>query len=133
MRLCLAAAVASAVLLPMTVLADEEKVEASTLDAITALATKGYGQPAAASIRNIHKSLARNGLGYCGEVSLEVGGGFTVFHVIVAGKDSPASVLRLADYPDSDQSRNAVSVRRLMVNFGCLEPEPPPAVEPDTR
>jgi hypothetical protein len=133
MRLCLAAAIVSAPLLPMTAMADEQKVEASTLDAIATLATKGYRQPAAASLRNIHKSLARNGLGYCGEVSLDGGGGFTVFHVILAGNDSPASVLKLSDYPDNDRSRNAVAVRRLMVSFGCLEPEPPPAVEPDTR
>jgi len=133
MRPFLAAAVAAAILSPVTLLADEEKIDAATLAAVTTLATKGYQRPAAASLRNIHKSQARNGLGYCGEVSLETGDGFTYFHAILADGANPASVLRLADYPEGDQSRNAVAVRRLMVNFGCLEPEPAPAAEPDTR
>ena len=88
----------------------------------------------AATVRNVRKSRARNGLGYCGEVSLDGGsGGFTLFHVILAGKDSAASVLRLSDYPDSDQSRNAAMVRQLFVNFGCIEPETPAGPEPDIR
>jgi hypothetical protein len=133
MRVFLAAAVAAAILSPTMLLAEEETIDAATLDAVSTLATRGYHHPAAASIRKIHKSRARNGLGYCGEVSLEDGGGFTLFHAILEAKDSPASVLRLADYPDGDQSRNAIAVRRMMVDFGCLEPEPPPAAEPDSR
>jgi hypothetical protein len=133
MRVVLAAATAAAILSPAVLLAEEEKIDAGTLAAVTRVATKGYHQPATASVRNIHKSKARNGLGYCGEVSLETGTGFTLFHAILAGKDNPASVLRLADYPDGGQNRNAVAVRRLMANFGCLEPEPVPETEPDTR
>jgi len=30
-------------------------------------------------------------------------------------------VLRLADYPESDMSPNAQTVRQLMKNFGCAE------------
>lgn len=109
-------------------------VEESTLDAIVLLAAKGYTAPEAAEVRGVHKSLARNGLGYCGEISVGAGEGFTVFHVILADEDGGgASVLRLADYPDEDQSQNAVAVRRMMRNFGCIAAEPPAAVEPDTR
>src|SRR4051812_14225092 len=100
MRVFLAAAIAAAVLSPTMLAAAEEMIDASTLDAVSTLATKGYQRPTAASIRHIHKSKARNGLGYCGEVSLEGGAGFTPFHAILAAKDSPASVLRLADYPE---------------------------------
>jgi len=113
--------------------ADEEKIEAATLAAITAVATQGYAHPAAAAVRNVRKSRAKNGLGYCGEISREGGGGFSLFHVILAGEDGAASVLRLADYPDTDQSLNAMTVRRLLVDFGCTEPEPPSAPEPDIR
>jgi hypothetical protein len=133
MRLPLAAVVAAAISHPAVALADEEPITAATLDTIAAVATKDYAHPAAAAVRNVRKSKAKNGLGYCGEVSVEGGGGFTLFHVILAGKDSTASVLRLADYPDSDLSLNAMAVRRLLVNFGCTEPGPPPATEPDIR
>jgi hypothetical protein len=123
MRASFAVLVASAMLSATIALAGAEKIEAATLDAITAVATKGYVHPASAAVRNVRKSRAKNGLGYCGEVSVEGGGGFTLFHVILAGKDSAASVLRLADYPDSDRSRNAMAVRRLLVDFGCTEPD----------
>jgi hypothetical protein len=109
-------------------------VEESTLDAIVLLAAQGYKAPESAEIRNVHKSLARNGLGYCGEISVEAGEGFTVFHVVLADEDGAgASVLRLADYPVEDRSRNAVAVRGMMRNFGCVAAEVPPAPEPDTR
>ncbi|HET7716747.1 MAG TPA: hypothetical protein VFK86_14070, partial [Bauldia sp.] len=76
-----------------------EDIDQATLDAVIALATRGYANPGAAEVRNVHKSLARNGMGYCGEVSLEsAGGSFTVFHAILEG-DTAASVLRLVDYP----------------------------------
>jgi hypothetical protein len=134
MRLLPAATVAAAALSAAGALADDEAIGASTLAAIAAVATKGYVHPMAATVRNVRKSRARNGLGYCGEVSLDGGSsGFTLFHVILAGKDSAASVLRLGDYPDSDRSRNAAMVRQLFVNFGCTEPETPAAPEPDIR
>ena len=136
MRLLPAAAVAAAAaaaLFAAAALADDEAIPPSILAAITAVATKGYVRPTAATVRSVHKSRARNGLGYCGAVSLDGGDGFTLFHVILAGKDSAASVLRLSDYPDSDQSRNAAMVRQLFVNFGCIEPETPAGPEPDIR
>jgi hypothetical protein len=95
-------------------------IEAETLAAVLALATRDLADPAAAHIRNIHKSNARNGQGYCGEVSLAEGGEFTIFHAILEGGTGP-SVLRLADFPESDQSSNATTVRQMMKNFGCVE------------
>jgi hypothetical protein len=132
MRLFLGNIVAATILAPAGALADEPPVAASTLAAVAAVATEGYTHPAAAEIRSVHKSRARNGLGYCGEVSLEGGSGFTLFHVILAGADGTASVLRLSDYPEGDQSRNAAVARRLLTDFGCIEPETPPP-EPDIR
>jgi hypothetical protein len=109
-------------------------MDESTLDAVVVLAAKGYKAPEAAEVRGVHKSLARNGLGYCGEISIETGEGFTVFHVILADQDGAgASVLRLADYPEEDQSRDAAAVRRMMQNFGCVPAEPAAVAEPDTR
>ena len=52
--------------------------------------------------------------------SLTAGGDFTVFHAILAGGTGP-SVLRMADFPESDQSSNATTVRQMMKNFGCVE------------
>jgi hypothetical protein len=95
-------------------------IEAETLSTLLALATRDFVDPGAAHIRNIHKSLARNGQGYCGEVSLAEGGDFTVFHAILESGSGP-SVLRLVDFPESDQSSNANTVRQMMKNFGCLE------------
>jgi len=95
-------------------------IEAETLAALLALAARDVADPGAAHVRNIHKSLARNGQGYCGEVSLTAGGDFTAFHAILAGGTGP-SVLRMADFPESDQSSNATTVRQMMKNFGCVE------------
>jgi hypothetical protein len=95
-------------------------IDAGTVSAIMALATRDLGEPDAAHLRRLHKSLARNGKGYCGEVSRVAGGDFTVFHAILENGTGP-SVLRLADYPEEDRSPSAVAVRRLMRNFGCIE------------
>jgi hypothetical protein len=95
-------------------------IEAETLSAVLALATRDLADPGTVHLRNIHKSLARNGQGYCGELSLTEGGDFTVFHAILAGGTGP-SVLRMVDFPESDQSSNATTVRQLMKNFGCAE------------
>jgi hypothetical protein len=95
-------------------------IEAETLAAVLALATRDLADPGTAHVRNIHKSLARNGQGYCGELSLSDGGDFTVFHAILEGGTGP-SVLRLADFPESDQSSSATTVRQMMRNFGCVE------------
>ena len=120
MRLFLSALIAACAL-PVIPLA-EEAIEASTRDAVFVLATKGYREPASAEVRNVRKSLARNGKGYCGEVTIEGGGGFTVFHAILGG-EGEASVLRLADYGTESSNNFAETVVRLLKNFGCVEPE----------
>ena len=96
----------------------EPEIDAATRDAIFAVATRGYANPDAAIMRNLHKSYARNGMGYCGEVTLAEGGDYTIFHVLLGGASGP-SMLRLAEYPESDVSSNAITVRQLMKNFGC--------------
>src|ERR1700687_1463066 len=111
MRASFTVLVAAAILSATIAWADEEKIEAATLAAITAVASKGYARPAAAPVRNVRKSKAKNGLGYCGEISREGGDGFTLFHVILAGKDSAASVLRLAGSPPTHPRLNARAVR----------------------
>jgi len=119
--LLLAGVFAIAMPVALSVLADDQ-IDDATRAAIFALATKGYKAPASATIRNIHKSKARNGLGYCGEVTVEGGDGYTEFHAILAGKDGTgASVLRLADFPATDTSNDAIAVRQMFVNFGCTE------------
>lgn len=98
-----------------------EDVDAATLASVEALATRGYADPDAAIVRNVHKSLARNGMGYCGEVSVEgVGGTFTVFHAIVESGTGP-SVLRLSDFAPDPLDPNAMTVIQMMRNFGCTE------------
>ena len=107
--------------LGVTTVSAEETIEPATLDAITALATRGYDDPSAAELRSVRKSKAMNGLGYCGEVTLAEGDGFTVFHVILGEEGQAGTVLRLADFPEDDQSPQAVVVREMMKNFGCVE------------
>ena len=98
----------------------EEAPDPATLAKVQAVATRGYAHPEAAKIRAVHKSAAKSGLGWCGEVTVEKGEGYTPFHAILADKDGKgATVIRLADYPPSDTSRNAEMVRKLMTNFGC--------------
>jgi hypothetical protein len=121
MRFQLLAAALAATILAVPAFADDAPDQA-TLDRVLAVATKGYAHPETARLRNVHKSKARNGLGWCGEVTVENGDGYTIFHAILADdKGGEASVLRLVDYPDSDTSRNAEMVRRMMVNFGCTK------------
>jgi hypothetical protein len=59
-------------------------------------------------------------MGYCGDVTVEDGDGVTLFHVLLETAGGP-SVLRLADYPESDISPNAQTVRQMMKNFGCVD------------
>lgn len=97
------------------------EIDGETLDAVAALATQGYANPAAAEVRNVRKSLARNGMGYCGEVSVEAEDGvFTVFHAIIESGMGP-SVLRLADFPPNPLDPDAMAVAEMMRNFGCTE------------
>jgi hypothetical protein len=120
MRVVVLLVFAALVLAPCVSIA-EDRIEASTLDAITALATRGYANPAAAELRSVRKSKAMNGLGYCGEVSLAEGGGFTVFHVILGENGAAGTVIRLAEFPENDQSPHSVIVREMLKNFGCTE------------
>ncbi len=97
-----------------------DEIEPATLDRVVEIATSGYARPDVAVVGEVHKSRARNGLGYCGTVSVESGDGVTAFHVLLETAGGP-SVLRLADYPEGDTSANAVAVRQLLKNFGCTD------------
>jgi hypothetical protein len=99
-------------------LAFADEIDDATTQAIFALATKGYTDPAKAEMRDVHKSLAKNGKGYCGEVTIEGSADFTGFHAILEGGTGP-SVLRLSDFPAGDP--RADTVLRLMHNFGCIK------------
>jgi hypothetical protein len=108
-------------LLPAAALA--EGIDPATLASVEALAKRGYADPEAAVVRNVHKSLARNGMGYCGEVSVEGetgAGAFTVFHAIIASGTGP-SVLRLVDFAADPLDPNAMTVIEMMRSFGCTE------------
>lgn len=118
MRFLLLSAVAAASLLASA--HAQEAVEATIIEQVTVIAVKGYADPDAAIVTNVRKSLARNGKGYCGEVTLEEGEGTTTFHVLLETANGP-SVLRLSDFPETDTSNNANAVRTLLHNFGCVE------------
>ncbi len=96
----------------------EEAIDDATRIAVATLATRGFADPTGATIRNLRKSLARNGLGYCGEVSLPEGG-FTVFHAILGENGKAGSVIRMSEFPASDESPTAVAVRQMLKNVGC--------------
>ena len=97
-----------------------QDIDPTILDQVAEIATSGYADPAAAVVTGVFKSRARNGMGYCGDVTVEGGDKVTLFHVLLETAGGP-SVLRLADYPESDMSPNAQTVRQLMKNFGCAE------------
>ena len=97
-----------------------QDIDRPTLDRVAVIATTGYVDPAVAVVTEVRKSRARNGMGYCGDVTVEDGSGITLFHVLLETAGGP-SVLRLSDYPESDQSPNAQTVRQTMKNFGCAE------------
>ena len=97
------------------------EIDEATTDAVLALATRGYADPAHAEIRNLHVSRAKNGRGYCGEVTIEgAKGAFTVFHAILTD-DGSSSILRLSDYIDRPMEPNSIAVFTLLKNFGCTE------------
>ena len=98
----------------------QEAIEATIVEQVTIVAAKGYAEPETATVTNVRKSRARNGMGYCGEITLEEGEGTTTFHVLLETANGP-SVLRLADFPDTDTSNNANAARQLLRNFGCVE------------
>lgn len=125
MRLLLAGLVgviATGAIAQDSVMQEEAIPDDATIAAVAVIATRGYASPEAAEIRNVHLSFARNGLGYCGEVTVEGGGGFTPFHVILADGDAAASVLRLSDFPgEALPGSQAENVQRMFRNFGCVE------------
>lgn len=107
-------------LAPLAFPAFAQDIDRAILDRVAEIAVTGYVDPATAVVTGVFKSLARNGMGYCGDVTVEDGDGVTLFHVLLETAGGP-SVLRLADYPESDTSPNAQTVRQLMKNFGCVE------------
>lgn len=115
-----AAATLVGVIASNAVVTAAEDIDPATLVAVTEIATRDYVDPDAAIVSGVQKSRARNGMGYCGEVTLEDGEGVSVFHVLLESTNGP-SVLLAADYPETDTSPNANTVRHLMKAFGCVE------------
>jgi hypothetical protein len=106
-------------LLPSVALADEP--DQPTLDKVLAAATKGYARPEIAKIRNVRKSLAVNGSGYCGEITVEDAvETYTTFHVLLDTPNWP-SVLRLSDFKTPESDPQAATVHQMMRNFGCIK------------
>lgn len=120
MRVTSLAATLVAIVASNAAVSAAEDIDPSTLAAVTEIATRDFAEPDSAVVTGVHKSRARNGMGYCGEVTLEDGAGVSVFHVLLESADGP-SVLLAADYPDTDKSPNAETVRHLMKAFGCVE------------
>lgn len=120
MRLLLAAAIAA---ITTTAIAQDQPILTDeTIAAVTVLATKGYADPSAAEVRNIHLSFARNGHGYCGEVTVEGGETFVPFHAILADESTAASILRLtAPAGEAKSGSQDETVERMFINFGCIE------------
>ena len=115
-RMILAGAMVAAIGGPA--LADD--IAQAVLDQVLAAAAKGYAKPAEAKIRNVHKSLATNGTGYCGEITIETAPEtYTTFHVILETANGP-SVLRLSDFGAPESSPQSATVNQMMHNFGCI-------------
>jgi hypothetical protein len=97
-----------------------EDIEQAKLDQILAAAAKGYSKPAEAKIRNVHKSLAVNGTGFCGEITVEAAPEtYTTFHVLLETANGP-SVLRLSDFGAPTDDPQSATVNQMMHNFGCI-------------
>ncbi len=74
--------------------------------------------PAAARISDLTPSLARNGRGYCGKVSLAASAPAQPFHVIL-DENGSAAVLILPENGDPPGLARA-DATRLLTNFGCI-------------
>ena len=97
-----------------------EDIDAATLEKVRATATRGYADPAKADVRNIRKSRATNGSGYCGEATLEdAPGTVTTFHVLLETPTGP-SVLRLSDFSAPDTDPKAATVHEFFRHVGCV-------------
>jgi hypothetical protein len=112
-----AAALMFIVVTPATLLADE--IDAATLEKVRVAASKGYAHPEAAVIKNVKKSLATNGSGYCGEINVEdMPDTVTTFHVILETPTGP-SVLRLIDFNNPETDPQAKTVHEIFLHVGC--------------
>jgi predicted lipoprotein len=97
-----------------------DDVDQATLAKVMAVAAKGYANPTAAKIRNVRKSLATSGSGYCGEITVEASEDtYTVFHVLLETPSGP-SVLRLVDFDAPDTDPKAATVHEFFVHVGCI-------------
>ncbi|MBZ9937604.1 hypothetical protein LB518_14970 [Mesorhizobium sp. BR1-1-16] len=74
--------------------------------------------PAAARIRDLAPSLARNGRGYCGKASADATAAFQPFHII-ADDDGSFAVLILPASGDPPGLARADAVH-LLTDLGCL-------------
>ncbi|MCX5516038.1 hypothetical protein [Kaistia algarum] len=89
-------------------------------EAIGAAVAAKFDKGTALWVRDLKKSLARNGHGYCGEVALAESGPFSPFQVILEpGGD--ASVLILSDADKADALVARESATALLKNAGCME------------
>jgi hypothetical protein len=114
-----AAALMFIVVTPAAILADE--IDAATLEKVRVAASKGYVHPEAAAIKNVKKSLATNGTGYCGEINIEdMPDAVTTFHVILETPTGP-SVLRLIDFNNPETDPQAKTVHEIFQHVGCIE------------
>lgn len=99
-------------------LADD--LDAATLEKVRVAASKGYAHPEAATIKNVKKSLATNGSGYCGEINIEdTTDTVTTFHVILETPTGP-SVLRLIDFSNPETDPQAKTVHEIFLHVGCI-------------
>ncbi|MBB5755071.1 hypothetical protein [Prosthecomicrobium pneumaticum] len=93
-------------------------LDPAVVRSIGALATRDFAAPADARLRNLKKSLARNGHGYCGEVSPGGAGAFVPFHAIVE-ENGDTSLLLLSDFTRPGATGHLDIAQRLLKNFGC--------------
>lgn len=93
-------------------------LDPAVVAAVGALATRDFAAPQDARLRNLRKSLARNGRGYCGEVSPGGDGPFVPFHAIL-DENGDTSLLLLSDFTRPGAEGDAETANRLLKNFGC--------------
>jgi hypothetical protein len=114
-----AAALICIAVVPATVVAEE--IDAATLEKVRIAASKGYAHPESATIKNVKKSLATNGSGYCGQINIEdMPDAVTTFHVILETPTGP-SVLRLIDFNNPETDPQAKTVHEIFQHVGCIE------------
>lgn len=89
-------------------------------EAVGAAVAAKFDKGTALWIRDLKKSLARNGQGYCGEVGLAEAGPFSPFQVILEPGGN-ASVLILSDADKADALVTKESATALLQNAGCME------------